>query len=51
MSKEPRYTVCTIITKDVNLVVESDHIRATGETHENIYRAGIEAIKAKKDSK
>ncbi len=48
MSKEPRYTVCTIITKDINLVEDSDTVRATGKTHEDIYRAGVEAIKGEK---
>ncbi len=48
MSKEPRYTVCTIITKDINLVVDADFLRAKGETHESIYKAGIKALNENK---
>lgn len=48
MSKEPRYTLCTIVTKDVNLVVDCDDIRKTGMTYEDIIRAGVNAIKSTK---
>lgn len=46
MTKErkPRYSLCSIITDDSSLLIASDSLRAMGETHESIYRAGIEAL-------
>lgn len=46
MNKErkPRYSLCSIITDDSSLLIASDAVRATGKTHEEIYRAGLEFL-------
>lgn len=40
----PRYTICTITTKDINLREECERVRQDGYTYEDILRAGLEAL-------
>ena len=44
---KPRYTICTIITGDKNLVERVQTLRKnTGATHVDIYEAGLKAYEA-----
>lgn len=42
--RKPRYTLCNIVTNDKDLLILSDDVRAKGYSHEEIYRAGLEAL-------
>lgn len=46
-----RYTICTIITNDIELAKEAKRLNEIGYKHELIYRTGIDAIKAKEVNK
>jgi len=41
---KPRYTICSIVTLDGGLQKRANDVRAKGNTHEDIYRAGLDAI-------
>ena len=42
--RKPRYTICNIITDDIQLLKQSDEIRKFGITHLEIYKRGMEVI-------
>lgn len=48
--RKPRYTVANIVTSDPSLCVMSDEIRKLGYSHEEIYRAGLQAINEQKNN-
>lgn len=41
-NQNARYSICTITTKDLNLVERARNIRIGGITHERIYKRGLE---------
>lgn len=43
-----RYQLCNIITADLTLIERSEILRSKGETHESIYRKGLELIEKEK---
>lgn len=45
-----RYTIGTVTSKDESLIKRYKELAKTGETHESIYIAGLEALEGKKSS-
>lgn len=44
---KPRYTICTIISTDMQLKIRAMALKDKGHTHEAIYRAGLDVLDAK----
>ena len=47
--KDARYVLCSITTKDVELLRRSNEVRLSGVTHERIYKRGIEEYEKELD--
>lgn len=41
---KPRYVIATITTTDIETVEQSHYVRDFGNTHEAIYKAGLDAL-------
>lgn len=39
-----RFVICSITTKDADLLERTNNLRLNGETHESIYIAGINQL-------